>query len=119
MNVYRYIAAVIAGLAAIAYIAASCYARHSLEHEVETLKSELAECQNTVRIDSELRRINAERIRQVNTRLEKINASDEKIRENLADLGDTGTLDAGVCDTALAAYDMLVCGARGDAVPSP
>ena len=119
MSLYHYVAVVIVGLAVIIYIAASCYARKNLEHEVEALKSELAACQNTVRIDSELRRINAERIRQVNTRLEKINASDEKIRENLADLGDTGALDAGVCDTALAAYDMLVCGAGGDAVPSP
>lgn len=119
MSLYHYLAAVIAGLAAILYIVASCYVRKNLEHEVEALKSELAACQNTVRIDSELRRINAERIRQVNTRLEKINASDEKIRENLADLGDTGALDAGVCDTALAAYDMLVCGSRGDSVPSP
>lgn len=116
---YHYIAVVIVGIAAILYIAANCYVRHNLEREVEALKSELTECQNTVRIDSELRRINAERIRQVNTRLEKINASDAKIRENLADLGDTGALDAGVCDTALAAYDMLVCGAGGDALPSP
>lgn len=119
MSLYHYIAVVIVGIAAILYIAANCYVRHNLEREVEALKSELTECQNTVRIDSELRRINAERIRQVNTRLEKINASDAKIRENLADLGDTGALDAGVCDTALAAYDMLVCGAGGDALPSP
>lgn len=119
MSLYRYIAIAVVGLAAILCIAANCYTRKNLEREVEALKSELAACQNTVRIDSELRRINAERIRQVNTRLEKINASDEKLRENLADLGDTGTLDAGVCDTALAAYDMLVCGAGGDAVPSP
>lgn len=119
MSLYHYVAVVIIGLAGIIYIAASCYTRKNLEHEVEALKSELAACQNAIRIDSELRRINAERIRQVNTRLEKINAADEKIRENLADLGDTGTLDAGVCDTALAAYDMLVCGAGGDAVPSP
>lgn len=119
MGLYHYIAVVIVGLAAIIYIVASCYTRKSLEHEVEALKSELAACQNTVRIDSELRRINAERIRQVNTRLEKINASDKKLRENLDNLGDTGTLDAGVCDTALAAYDMLVCGAGGDAVPPP
>lgn len=119
MSLYHYATAVIIGLAAIIYIAANCYTRKNLEHEVEALKSELAACQNTVRIDSELRRINAERIRQVNTRLEKINASDEKIRENLDNLGDTGALDAGVCDTALAAYDMLVCGAGGDAVPSP
>lgn len=93
--------------------------RKNLEREVEALKSELTECQNTARIDSELRRINAERIRQVNTRLEKINAADEKIRKNLGNLGDTGPLDARVCDTALAAYDMLVCGAGGDAVPTP
>lgn len=119
MSLYHYAAVVIVGIATIIYVAASCYVRHNLEHKVEALKSELAACQNTVRIDSELRRINAERIRQVNTRLEKINAADEKLRENLADLGDTGTLDAGVCDTALAAYDMLVCGAGGDALPSP
>lgn len=119
MSLRHYVVAVIIGLAVIAYVAASCYARKSLEREVEALKSELAVCQNTVKIDSELRRINAERIRHVNTRLEKINASDEKIRENLANLGDTGALDAGVCDTAIAAYDMLVCGTGGDAVPSP
>lgn len=119
MSLYHYIAIVVIGLAGIIYIAASCYVRHNLEHEVEALKSELTVCQNTVKIDSELRRINADRIRQVNTRLEKINAADEKIRENLADLGDTGALDAGVCDAAITAYDMLVCGAGGDEVPSP
>lgn len=119
MSLYHYVASAAVGFAAILCIAANCYTRKNLEHEVEALESELAACQNTVRIDSELRRINAERIRQVNTRLEKINAADEKIRENLADLGDTSPLDAGVCDTALAAYDMLVCGAGGDTVPSP
>lgn len=119
MSLYHYITTTAVGLAAILCLVANCYTRKNLEHEVEALKSELAACQNTVRIDSELRRINAERIRQVNTRLEKINAADEKLRENLADLGDTGALDVGVCDTALAAYDMLVCGAGGDAVPSP
>jgi hypothetical protein len=118
-SIYHYFAIVVIALAGIIYIAANCYTRKNLEREVEALKSELAVCQNTVRIDSELRRINAERIRQVNTRLERINASDAKIRENLDSLGDTGALDAGVCDTALAAYDMLVCGTGSDAVPSP
>lgn len=119
MGIRHYVAVIIAGLAVIAYVAASCYTRKNLEHEVEALKSELAMCQNTVKIDSELRRIDVERIRQVNTRLEKIHASEAKICENIGALDGAGGLDAGVRDVAVGAYDRLVCGAVGDAVPSP
>lgn len=119
-STYHYIAIVVIGLAVIIYIAASCYTRKSLEREVEALKSELTACQKTVRIDSELRRIDVERIRQVNTRLEKIHASETKICENIGALdGAGGKLDAGVRDVAVGAYDRLVCGAVGDTVPSP
>lgn len=120
MGIRHYVAVIIAGLAALAYVAASCYTRKNLEHEVEALKSELAVCQNTVKIDSELRRIDVERIRQVNTRLEKIHASETKICENIGAIdGAGGELDARVRDVAVGAYDRLVCGAVGDAVPSP
>jgi hypothetical protein len=118
-SIYHYFAIVVIALAGIIYIAANCYARKNLEHEVEALKSELAACQNTVKIDSELRRIDVERIRQVNTRLEKIHASETKICEDIGALdGAGGELDAGVRDVAVGAYDRLVCGAVGDAVPS-
>lgn len=120
MSLHHHVVAAIVGLAVIAYVAASCYTRKNLEHEVEALKSELAACQNTVKIDSELRRIDVERIRQVNTRLEKIHASETKICEDIGALdGAGGELDAGVRDVAVGAYDRLVCGAVGDAVPSP
>lgn len=120
MGIRHYVAVIIAGLAALAYVAASCYARKNLEHEVEALKSELAECQDVAAVNAELRRIDVERIRQVNTRLEKIHASEAKICENIGALdGAGGELDPGVRDVAAGAYDRLVCGAVGDTVPAP
>lgn len=120
MGIRHYVAVIIAALAALAYIAASCHVRHNLEREAEELKSRLAECQDAAAVNAELRRIDVERIRQVNTRLEKIHASEAKICENIGALdGAGGELDPGVRDVAAEAYDRLVCGAVGDPVPAP